>query len=43
MAISLKAMRQAGHTHGAAVAALCERHGLGKSQVYALLRMFPGT
>jgi hypothetical protein len=43
MAITLKAMRQAGYTHGAAVAALCERYRLGKSQVYSLLRMFPGT
>jgi hypothetical protein len=43
MAIALKAMRQAGYTHGAAVAVLGKRHRLGKSQVYALLKLFPGT
>jgi hypothetical protein len=43
MANALMAMRQAGYTHGAAVAALCKRHRLGKSQVYNLLKMFPGT
>jgi hypothetical protein len=43
MAHARQAMRRRGFTHGAAVAALCERHRLGKSQVYSLLRMFPGT
>jgi Mor family transcriptional regulator len=43
MANALKAMREQGFTHGAAVAALSERYRLCKSQVYALLKMFPGT
>jgi len=43
MATTLKAMRQAGHSHGDAVAALRKRYQLGKSQVYALLKLFPGT
>jgi hypothetical protein len=43
MAITLKAMRKAGLTHGEAVAALGKRYRLGKSQVYDLLKLFPGT
>jgi hypothetical protein len=43
MASALKLMRERGFTHGAAVAALCERHRLRRSQVYALLKMYPGT
>jgi hypothetical protein len=39
MAITVQAMRRAGHTHGEAVAALCRRHGIGRSWAYELLHM----
>jgi hypothetical protein len=39
LAISLKAMRAAGHTRGDAVAALSARSGLSRSRIYALLKM----
>jgi hypothetical protein len=39
MANVVTAMRQAGHTHGQAVTALCRRHGLRRSWVYELLKL----
>jgi hypothetical protein len=39
MANTVKAMREAGHSRGDAVAALCVRERLSKGHVYALLRM----
>jgi hypothetical protein len=39
MAITVEAMQRAGHTHGAAVAALRRRHGKSRSRVYALLAL----
>jgi hypothetical protein len=39
MANTVRAMREAGHSRGDAVAALCVRERLSKGHVYALLRM----
>jgi hypothetical protein len=39
MANVVRSMRQAGHTNGQAVEALCRRHGLRRSWVYELLQM----
>jgi hypothetical protein len=39
MAITLEAMQRAGFTHGRAVSALRQRHGLSRSRVYALLQL----
>jgi len=39
MANAVRSMRQAGHTNGQAVTALCRRHGIGRSWAYELLQM----
>jgi hypothetical protein len=39
MANAVRSMRQAGHTNGQAVAALCRRHGIRRSWAYELLQM----
>jgi hypothetical protein len=39
MAITVRMMERAGHTHGQAVEALCRRHGLRRSWVYELLKL----
>jgi hypothetical protein len=39
MANAVRSMRQAGHTNGEAVGALCRRYGLRRSWVYELLEM----
>ena len=39
MAITVRLMQRAGHSHGQAVAALCQRHALHRSRVYELLKL----